>query len=360
MQLNPTPPLPTAEEQILGERIDTNVGRCQQIWLQSPQAVAHICQQANEKFRRHGNFNGFVARINGMPRDQRKRWRVFLPGFFAAIADGCARYEGVGLEDVRFMFDQFAKTTDIAMRELPDLAGELKARMRSIKQDRNALFAAHQRLAVDRTNKYADKHGIPPDLRADFYQTAMLGLMRALDDYDYRLGFRFSTKATRWIDEAIQKNNPAKAPVYPSSSSTKSQISKISQAHDEFLRHKGREPTARNLAEITGLSVNLIHERLVNMFHIQGSDNPSREIDSIEEKGALPDEISEHRRLIEAVQQCLEGLGDQERLIIERRYGLNGQERVPLRVVAKEMNISQEWVRKRTEKIIMHMRKALV
>ncbi len=239
-------------------------------------------------------------------------------------------------------------------------------------QAKNGDFAARQamiehnlRLVVSIAKTYMNR-GLPlPDL----IEEGNLGLMHALDKFEPGRGFRFSTYATWWIRQSIEKGlmdqvRTVRLPVH-----VIREINQVLRARrflEQTLASVGRLPDMEDIASLTGKSLEDVADILAMAEHSTSLDAPrdldpgSSLLDLIsDQRSAGPDQEVEKSQLEEMLRAWLNNLKDDQRLVILRRYGLDNQEPATLESVANELKLSKERVRQIQQEALLKLKKHL-
>jgi len=227
---------------------------------------------------------------------------------------------------------------------------------------RERLINSNVRLVVSVARRYLGQ-GLP---MADLVQDGMLGLIRATEKFDWRKGFRFSTYATIWIRQAVQRgventSRTVRVPVYVSQ-----RVRKIVRAERELTLQLGREPTDLELAALTELTVEEIHQA-------RAADKPPTSLDlAVGEDGDTPlgallpspepspeDEAVGGWREV-ALAKAVERLPERERRVIELRFGTDPRDGQPrtLGQAGKEIGLSAERTRQLEEQALRRLASA--
>ena len=229
---------------------------------------------------------------------------------------------------------------------------EIELAQRIEEGDRVAMqqfILANLRLVVSIAKRYVGR-GLT---LLDLIQEGNIGLIRAVQRYDWRRGHRFSTHATWWIRQAISravadKGRTIRLPVYVNTA-----LNRIRRERQRLLQELGREPTEQELAEATGLDP----VRMVELQAAPGApvslelpvgEDEEQELGDVlaDTESASPEDIATTQTLKDEVQRVLESvLTPRERLVLQLRFGLGNSQAHPLEQVGRELGITRERVR---------------
>ena len=225
---------------------------------------------------------------------------------------------------------------------------ELSARVREGSVARGRLAEANLRLVVRVARRYLH-HGVALD---DLIQEGNLGLVRAVDKFDWRQGFRFSSYASWWIHQAIARAVEDGGRTIRVPSALVRMVNRVGRMAGQLQQAYGREPSLAEISAALGLPAEQVRELLHLMPQMGSLDERVGEDEGLPLAELVPDkdtdspeEIVERSILAMRVQDMLLALSPRERYVIQRRFGLGTGHEETLTEIGKEFGVSRERIR---------------
>ena len=219
------------------------------------------------------------------------------------------------------------------------------------------MIEANLRLVIKFAKKSSNR-GLGLDF-SDLVQDGNIGLMKAVDKFDYRLGNKFSTYATNWIQQGISRSIADQARTIRIPVHMIDNIHKIQRASRQFMHKYGRQPTAEELSKIIYLPVEKIHKALkVNLKPMSleapvGSEDDSSRIEFIADETAKnPFTSAAQKNLRKIVTQILSELDPKEETVLRQRFGMSTNKTSTLEEVGEYIGVTRERIRQIEQKAL--------
>jgi RNA polymerase primary sigma factor len=265
------------------------------------------------------------------------------------------------LDPVTLYFQGIKNLPAIAKEEFEDL---WKRASKNDKVAKKRLTEGNLRLVIPIAKKYY-RPGID---FLDLIEEGNLGLMHAVEKFDYTRGFRFSTYAAYWIEQAVRRAIDEQSKTIRIPPHAWEALRKWLKEWDHMHGSLGRDPTLVEMAKKLHLSARQIRGVLDAAEAAKGLeslDNPLDDDEDLfvkdivaEKEDYAPDNVLSELRMKDELEKCMGKVGDRERKILEMRFGLAGSERMTLELVGKKLRLSRERVRQLEERGLQRLRRA--
>jgi RNA polymerase primary sigma factor len=263
-----------------------------------------------------------------------------------AVANAAERGEAAEVDAITAYLREIGRVPMLSHAQEIDLAKRIEAGDKEAVQQ---FVLANLRLVVSIAKRYVGR-GLS---LLDLIQEGNIGLMRAVQRYDWRRGHRFSTHATWWIRQAISravadKGRAIRLPVYVNTA-----LNRVRRERQRLVQDWGREPTESELAEALGMDVDRLHELEAApgtpiSLELPVGEDEEQELGDVlaDEASTSPEEAATVRTMKQEVQEVLEDvLTSRERLVLQLRFGLGNGHTYPLEQVGRQLGITRERVR---------------
>ena len=265
--------------------------------------------------------------------------------------------EGISIEDpVRMYLKEIGKVPLLTAEEEIDLAKRME---QGDEEAKKRLAEANLRLVVSIAKRYVGR-GM---LFLDLIQEGNLGLIKAVEKFDYRKGYKFSTYATWWIRQAITRAIADQARTIRIPVHMVETINKEIRVSRQLLQELGREPTPEEIAEEMNISVDRVREILkisqdpVSLETPIGEEEDSHLGDFIQDDNVpAPADAAANTMLKEQLEEVLGTLTEREQKVLRLRFGLDDGRARTLEEVGKEFNVTRERIRQIEAKALRKLR----
>ena len=275
---------------------------------------------------------------------------------YAASMHECEPLLKRSINSLQYLYDHY----EISAEQIKHLTRRLSIADAKTARAKKEMIEANLRLVISLAKKYTNR-GLQ---FLDLIQEGNIGLMKAVDKFEYRRGFKFSTYATWWIRQAITRSIADQARTIRIPVHMIETINKMNRISRQMLQETGREPTLEELSEHMDMPIDKIRKvqkiskEPVSMETPLGDDDDGSSVgDFIPDKsGVLPIDTATQSGLESAIEEILAGLSPREAKVLRMRFGIKMNTDHTLEEVGKQFDVTRERIRQIEAKALRKLR----